>query len=206
MESVVKYVLSEFSIIKQSPVSFFVCLTLISGAIWRIISWRYSATIDSYEARNRLQADQIADYKIKLSGASPDEAKARLDGLEASVSKLAPRSLSDEQLAILVKQLAHNPGRANITLSVSSPNAKPIHASLETSFRKAGYVTNTWITMETRIIHGSISLNVPDVDHLTQRQAHVLTLLRNLNLEIVVEHQPDHPANEYPIDIWLVVR
>lgn len=206
MEAIVKYVLSELNVIRQAPVSFLLCLACIAGVIWRVVSWRYSVLIDSYEARIRLQADQITDYKIKLSGASPDEAKARLDGLEANVAKLAPRLLSGEQLAVLEKQLSLDPGRANITLAVSSPDAKPLHASLEACFRKAGYVTNTWVTMETKIRHDGISLKVPDVDQLTQRQAHVLTALHNAGLEIVIEHEPDHPANEYPIDIWLVIR
>jgi len=206
VESVVKYVFSELGVIEQAPVSFSLSLICIAGVIWKIISWRYTVIMEGYEARSKLQADQIADYKNKLSGASPDEAKARLDGLEANVAKLAPRSLSDEQSEGLIQQLSHDPGRANITLAVSSPNAKLLHASLERCFRKAGYVINTWITMETKITHDHIGLKVPIVDQLTQRQTRVLTALRKINLEVFVEYEPDHPANEYPIDVWLVIR
>lgn len=206
MDSIVKYILPELNVIRQAPVSFLLCLACLAVIIWRLISWRYSSVIGSYEARNKLQADQIADYKNKLSGASPDEAKARLDALDATVAKLASRSLSNEQSARLAQQLSRDPGRANITLSLSAPNAKLLHANLERCFREAGYVIRTWITMETKITHSYVSLKVPDAEHLTQRQTNVLMALRDVNLEVAVEHQPDHPANDYPTDIWLVIR
>jgi hypothetical protein len=60
--------------------------------------------------------------------------------------------------------------------------------------------------METKITHDHIGLKVPIVDQLTQRQTRVLTALRKINLEVFVEYEPDHPANEYPIDVWLVIR
>jgi hypothetical protein len=206
VDSIVKYVISEFDVIKQAPIPFFLCLAVLAIIIWRAISWGYSSVIDSYEARNRLQADQIADYKNKLSGASPDEAKARLDALEAIVSKISPRLLSDEQTTRLTKQLSSNPGRANIALSVSAPNAKLLHASLAKSFKEAGYEINTWVDLQATITHSNISLRVPHIDQLTPRQSFVLSELRGLGIEIVVEHQPDHPANAHPTDIWLVVR
>jgi uncharacterized caspase-like protein len=64
----------------------------------------------------KLQADQIVDYKTKLSGASPDEAKARLDALETIVADLSPRLLSEEQSRKLISILSTDPGRAIITL------------------------------------------------------------------------------------------
>lgn len=206
MESIVKYVVSQFSLIEQAPVPFFICIAVISISVWKVISWHYSGRIESFEARNKLLTDQISDYRSKLSGASPDEARARLDVLETTVRSLSPRSLSQRHAEILTSQLSRDPGRAYILLSVTSHNAKLLHADLERCFREARYDVTTWIAGQTRITHDSLSLRVPNIEQLTSRQVLVLTALRSLNLEVVVEHEPDHPANEHPIDIWLVVR
>ena len=207
MELIIKYVVPEIDVIMKSPIPFLLSLTVITILIWRVLAWRYAVIIDGYEARNKLQADQIADYKAKLSGASPDEAKARLDALETMVAELSSRLLSEEQSRKVTSILSADPGRAYITLAVTAANARLFHAALEKCFSEAKYEISTWMAMSTKITpNNDVCLKVPDVDRLTSRQRLVLTALRSVDIEVAVEHEADHPANKYPIDIWLVVR
>jgi hypothetical protein len=84
MDQVIKYVLDEMRVIGDAPVVFAGALLVIAGAIWWAMSWRYSRII-----RNRERT--IALYRNRLDGASPDEAKAKIDSLEGQIWTLKDR-------------------------------------------------------------------------------------------------------------------
>jgi hypothetical protein len=88
MEPLLKLLTDEWSVLQQSPRLFIIAVVLASGAIWLALDWKYSAQIANLERRLSLKDDQIQDYKSKLNGASPDEAKRRLDELDLTVKKL----------------------------------------------------------------------------------------------------------------------
>lgn len=67
------------------------------GVAWVALSWQYSGQITNLQSRLTLKDDQIFDYKEKLNGATPTEAKQRLDTLEAQVRGLTPRRLTEDQ-------------------------------------------------------------------------------------------------------------
>jgi hypothetical protein len=206
VDEIGKYVLPELDVIAKAPIPFVLFFCVIAVAVWMIIGWRYAAVIDALEARIKLQADQLADYKAKLNDASPDEAKARLDALEEMVARLSPPSLTEKQSHQLTSILSKDPGRAYVTLAAFARHSWSLHAALEKCFREAKYDVRTWSSMFRKVAPPNvIYLMVPNINHLTPRQQRVKEALCSVDLNVVIEHQPDHPANEHPTDIWLVV-
>jgi hypothetical protein len=67
---------SGWPMIRANLPTFFVILVLIIGAVWWVLDWRYSGVLASKNGQIELQDRQLADYRQKLDGASPDQAKA----------------------------------------------------------------------------------------------------------------------------------
>jgi len=84
LEQFVRYVLSEISLIEEAPLVFAAAVLFVGAIIWAALRWRYSRTI---EHRN----DIIALYKARLNGATPDQAKAKMDSLVGQVLSLKTR-------------------------------------------------------------------------------------------------------------------
>src|SRR5277367_2788730 len=80
---------------------FLAVLAVLAGAIWWGLGWKYENTIankDGIIAKRDSQISLLAaqrdDYRDKLNGASPDEAKQRVGTLEKRITEL------QQQLAI----------------------------------------------------------------------------------------------------------
>jgi hypothetical protein len=85
VKRLIEFFAKEGQVILQAPATFALCAVIIAGIIWAVFSFHYSGQIEnlntqikttseSYEARIKLKDDQLADYKSKLGGASPQEA------------------------------------------------------------------------------------------------------------------------------------
>lgn len=83
-EQFVQYVLGEVQLIAEAPLVFGAAVLFLGVIIWAALRWRYSGII---EHRNRI----IALYKARLNGATPDQAKAKIDSLEGQVASLKNR-------------------------------------------------------------------------------------------------------------------
>jgi hypothetical protein len=100
-EQFVRYVLGEVRLIAQAPLVFAAAVLFLGAIIWAALRWRYSGII---EHRNQI----IALYKARLNGATPDQAKAKMDSLEGQVvslkrrewPKLAPATVTDFERAL----------------------------------------------------------------------------------------------------------
>lgn len=69
--------------IRSNLPTFFVILALIITTVWVVVNFSYSGVLASKNAQIELQDRQIADYKQKSGGATPDQAKAKIDALAA---------------------------------------------------------------------------------------------------------------------------
>jgi hypothetical protein len=65
--------------------TFFVIVALIGGALWVLFNWAYGSVIARKNSQIELQDRQLADYRQKLDGATPDQAKAKIEALENQV-------------------------------------------------------------------------------------------------------------------------
>ena len=72
----------DWPMIRANLPTFAVILVLMIGAIWVVINWSYSGVLASKTGQIELQDRQLSDYREKLKGASPEQAKARIDTLE----------------------------------------------------------------------------------------------------------------------------
>jgi len=95
MLDTIKYILGEFSRIADAPASFVVLVLAVFGLIWWAMDWHYGgiianrdSTIISRDAELKLATAQRDDYRDKLSGASPDQAKLEIESLEQNISSL----------------------------------------------------------------------------------------------------------------------
>ena len=106
-EQFVQYLLREISLIADAPLVFAAAVLFLGAIIWAALRWRYSRII---EHRN----DIIALYKARLNGATPDQAKAKMDSLEGQVlslknrewPKLTPAAVTDFE-RMLASQGSH---------------------------------------------------------------------------------------------------
>jgi hypothetical protein len=106
-EQFVHYVRDEAKLIAEVPLVFGTAVLFLGAIIWAVLRWRYSAAI---EHRNRI----IALYKARLDGATPDQAKAKMDSLEGQVlslkdrewPKLTPAEVTDFE-RVLASQGSH---------------------------------------------------------------------------------------------------
>ena len=107
LERFLQYALSEIRLIAEAPLVFGAALFFLGVLIWAILRWRYSSII---QHRNRI----IALYKARLDGATPDQARAKMDSFEGQVvslknrewPKLAPAAVTDFE-GILASQGSH---------------------------------------------------------------------------------------------------
>src|SRR6476660_9785656 len=106
-EQFVQYVLGEVRLIAEAPLVFGAAVVFLVAIIWAALRWRYAGII---EHRNRI----IALYKARLNGATPDQAKAKIDSLEGQVvslknrewPKLTPTAVTDFE-SVLASQGSH---------------------------------------------------------------------------------------------------
>ncbi|HVI13166.1 MAG TPA: hypothetical protein VM822_09880 [Pseudolabrys sp.] len=107
LEQLVQIVVDQARLVAQAPVAFAVGVLLLGAIIWATLRRRYAKMI---EHRNGI----IALYKARLNGASPDQARARMESLEGQVvslknrewPKLAPAAVADFE-NILASQGSH---------------------------------------------------------------------------------------------------
>ncbi len=75
----------QWNAVKDAPILYISALAAIAVLIWVVITHLKSGRIESLEERIRLRDDEIADYKRKLEGATPDEAAAKIAEAERSI-------------------------------------------------------------------------------------------------------------------------
>ena len=108
--------MGEVSLIKQAPVIFITALLVLTVIAWRALAWRYKGIIDAKDGI-------IALYKERLNGATPDQAKAKIDELEQRVKRLSAFSwtpLTPHEKSALRSHLANlKPGQIYVHCSGS---------------------------------------------------------------------------------------
>jgi hypothetical protein len=133
--------------IRANLPTFLFVVVLIFGAIWWLMDWRYGGIITGRDGIIANKDSEIAllkgqrdDYKDKLSGATPDQAKARIDTLEKIVSRLQPRRLSSDQAIELVRTLSQISSKGiQITNDLSCPDCSAFTNDLRSAFNRGGW-------------------------------------------------------------------
>lgn len=99
----------QWAAVASAPLPFLIALFVCAGGIWCIMDFSYSASLKSKNAQIELKDAPIADYRDKLGGATPTQAKAEMDALKEKVrNTIGDRwpPLNKEQVAALAAKLA----------------------------------------------------------------------------------------------------
>jgi len=65
--------------------TFVVIVALIAGSLWAAFNWSYGRVIATKDGQIELQDRQLADYRKQLEGATPDQARAKIEEPEDQV-------------------------------------------------------------------------------------------------------------------------
>lgn len=148
---------NEGAVISQAPWSFVICIIAASALIFLVIRALKAQQINDLESRLTLRNDEIEDYRRKLDGASPDEARARIDAIEKALreeiqnidkrySKLAPRNISAEQRKIIIHSLGNDGRSINIMSDAAVADGQQYAQNLSEIFHISGWsVSNGFV-------------------------------------------------------------
>jgi hypothetical protein len=133
--------------IRANLATFAVILVLMIGAIWIVVNWSYSAVLASKNAQIELQDRQLADFREKLKGATPEQAKDKIDSLEGTLMKMVGNNwepLRRPQIASLAAKLKPiEKSRAQIMYE--NPRGKELAQSIFEAFKEAGW-SEAWLS------------------------------------------------------------
>lgn len=182
--------------IAQTPWVFLVWTAVITGAAWVAVNHLKSNQISDLTGRLALRDDEISDYRRKLSGASPDEAKARIDGLESRIDQLMPRRVTAGQREQIRAALSGLIGHVSIGSDMACADAPAVAAALAGAFTAAGWsVQNHGFMGLANPPLSGLGVRVPNPNNLTGSQASIVAALRAADL--VVEIQPGGQQNTF---------
>lgn len=173
------------NVVFQAPHIVAPLVLAIATAVWWFRGHLFSGRIASLEDRIKLKDDQLADYKNKLSGATPDEAKARLDALEQQVRTLSPRRLSDRQRRTISDLIGVvGPGRIMISQDMGCSDARTYSLDFKAAFEAAGWIVDLSQFMGNRRSspHG-LGFIVHDMNRLDAKQSAIRRALLAASIE-----------------------
>ncbi|PDQ19482.1 hypothetical protein CN311_19215 [Mesorhizobium sanjuanii] len=75
MDQFIERFAKEWPVISGAPASFGIAVAIVGTSIWLALRWQYGARLTHRD-------DEIAAYRRKLDGASPDEAAQKIAALE----------------------------------------------------------------------------------------------------------------------------
>jgi hypothetical protein len=152
----------EGAVIADAPLTFGVAVLAAAIVVWLLFRHQIANLKSSIQFRD----DQIADYRTKLDGATPDEARARIERLEARIQQLeaiAPRTLSHQQLEAVTEEARRAPGRILVTYDLAASDGISLQSQFLQAFRKAGWTASgNFMAGGDEPYDHEFALNLPD--------------------------------------------
>jgi hypothetical protein len=207
MESIIKYVVGEMRVIAEAPATFVVALLVLAGAVWWLLDWKYSSVVASRDAIIGNRDSEIAllkgqrdDYKDKLSGATPDQAKAHIVALEARLARVEGRRLSDVQKKNLVDQLRSSHGTIMVSMDMNCADCGQYGSDFARAFRDAGWeVIESRVQMPSNRPASSLGLRVPDIKNPSSESQRLINFLQGNNIRFDLQQSVARPLPGFPI-------
>jgi len=211
MANPIEVLRTEGGVIAAAPWSFAICLFVIGGIIFLIIRSMKAQEVADLNSRLTLRNDEIADYRRKLDGKSPDEAKARLDELEARVAQLQPRRFDAAQRERIRAAIAAHAAKVSVGADMAAADARGLVADISAAFQSAGWeVSNPMVGGPVNPPPSGFGVNVADPDNLTPAQSAFVIALREIgadfDLRRGVMELPGRQADAIEILITTSVR
>lgn len=201
--------LGQFAAVSAAPIPFAVAVLVASGLIWWALDWRYSSIVSNRDGEISLLKGQRDDYKDKLGGATPDQAKARIDALETRIALIEPRRLTTQQRASLASALrgSFQGDRRIDIVSETAGDAPQLAADLSSVFREAG----GWRIQEPTVMGlGNrpplgVAVQFPDLTKPDADAVLVMNALRSAGLGFDIQQRPQMPGAS-PVAVLVTTR
>jgi hypothetical protein len=192
--------------IKANLPLFAVILVLLSVAIWWVVNWRYDGIVANKDSEITLLKGQRDDYKDKLNGATPDQAKAKMEALESRVATLEPRlaaieprRLTVDQRAALIARLKPPLGTSpTVSVAAEATGDNPqFAADFASVFRSAG----GWTIVEPMVMGiggrppSGIAVTIPDINHPSPEIATIVRAFQTAKIEFDIRQGPMMQGN-----------
>jgi hypothetical protein len=180
VDPIVKALTAEWAVITGSPILFVAALIFVAIIMWKVFEWHYSGRLETAKEKADHQSALITEYREKLRGATPDEAKKRIDDLQIRVDELAaksaPRSLTVEQsTAVIEASRAAGKFGVVVTYDQASNDAKAYSSQLAHCYQQAGWaVGHRWVIGPGVCDPSGLTVIVRDADAFTPAERAVI--------------------------------
>ena len=162
----------EWPIVRAAPRSVILLVCAASTLVFMVTRYLDSSELSSAKALVELKDAMIADYKDKLSGATPIEAKNRIDALEAKLKLLDARRLTPAQILAITNKLKNQKGNLDIAQDMGAPQLRGLVADFSVAANNAGWTTSQSELMGLKDFPPSgVSLIVNDASALNPTEA-----------------------------------
>tara|TARA_A100001391_G_scaffold193140_1_gene168030 strand:+ start:299 stop:784 length:486 start_codon:yes stop_codon:yes gene_type:complete len=155
-----------------------------------------------------LRDDEILDYRRQLDGASPDEAKARIELLEAKIEELMPRRILADQRTKIQTALAGTKCSISIGSDMACADAPALNSGISAAFRNAGWqVQNPSFMGLSNAPLSGIGVRCLDPTNPTDCETAVINALRAADIKFDVQTGRDRSPHEGmpKIDVEIVI-
>jgi hypothetical protein len=199
-------------VIRAAPYPFILAVAIVAGAIWFIVNYAYSTVLSSKNAQLELADRQLGEYKQKLSGASPDEAKSRIDALISEIAalsaKIEGRRLTSEQRQKIIEFGSPQTG-SNLKLQVLRDMGATDGGAFANDFMDA-FKTAGWQVSYSSILYGApaptgLAIFVKDLNNLSSAETIVIGALKRAQMQFDII-QNDSFAGKADANIWITGR
>jgi hypothetical protein len=131
----------QWASVRNAPITFVVTAIALAVAAWSFCSFIYGSRLANRDAEIALLTRERDDYLRKLGGATPDQAKAKIEALETTVhlvigSRWEP--LSTQEVEKLALALAAVPPRF-MNVFFENKLGEELAQSMLQAFKKAGW-------------------------------------------------------------------
>jgi hypothetical protein len=221
-QSIKDHIASEWAVIVNAPVTIIAATIVIGLLIWRALAWADGAVIAAKDATIQTITADNNSYKDKLSGASPEQAKAQLESmtgkieeLEAKLTDLAARRLTDHQKVILTEnlRLPHDMQHplVSVAFEMGCSDCQSYAREITNEIRSVRGWENTLLTNSTMLIFGNpadthlpsgIEIKVPDKTNLRPEQKILMDAFgkADIKFEIIQDSLPP-PAGTMMVQV-----
>lgn len=203
-EAIAGSVWKQIVMVWNAPVPFLASWLLGCWIIWKFLTGRFADRLGSKDSLIALRDAQLQDYKDKLSGATPDEARAQIKALEHQVAAMQPRKISDAQKAAMIRRLSAVQGTISISYVMGTTDGLGLQRAFGSVFDDAGWSSSggVVVTSVTRGAQYRVTLHED-----TPAARAVVDALKDADFEFDVSTEPsqsiDHRSASiliYPAD------
>lgn len=196
----------QWDAVKAAPTIYIAAVIIVVGVIWWIVNHLKSNQIDSLQGRLALRDDEIADYKRQLAGASPDEARARIDALEQEIARLRPRQLSPEQIQAITLAARVAQGAVSISYDMAYADGQRMAAQMQRAFAAANWrVGGGIVGGPTHLPREGLSVSLRPDNERTAAETALLGALAAADLTFAIVPYRPHPHEPDQIQIVLTL-